>query len=292
MAIDTSLRVDAEFTEVRETKNNNKNLPATLDTVCLHRHTLMEGKVTEAAAKAAEELAIDKELGLLNQAKATANHALQKDIDELTTSNNYFEVTKETIEKLFGLTSLKFQCSIHAFKSYWSAMFNGWVRNGGALYGIIALVASSIGLSIALNISWKEPIPLNFLSVVLFVLSLAFLIGSIAQLANVSSSYSTIDVDLSIKPIHDISTPIPYGAKLKVLEAKKSGIFEDFVMAEINFETNRRNITPPRMNIDPAILGVTKDNRMFMIVYWDVKHDIEKTKMHIKRLNKFKLPKV
>lgn len=283
--------VNADFTEVKETRSSN--LPATLDTVQLHRHALMNGKVTEASAKAAEELALDKELGLLNQARETADNVLSNDIDELTASNDYYEVTREMIEKLFGLTAMKFNCSVYNFKSYWRGRFKAWVASGGAFAGSIFSIALLAGMLFAFNTKWNSGLSLlGWGAIVCFITAITFLCATIGELISVRYNYTEIRTDVAIDSIREVTTKIPYGAKLKVLEAKKTGIFEDFVMAELKFTSEHRTVTPPRLNIDPAILGVTKDKRMFMIVYWDIKHDIEKTKNHIKRLSKFKLTKV
>jgi hypothetical protein len=80
--------------------------------------------------------------------------------------------------------------------------------------------------------------------------------------------------------------------KLKLKEAKDSGLFEGFSIATPEFHTNRVNYKPrfhlPEVK-DPAILGITKDNRMYMIAWWDEKRDIDRVKMNIKKFKKFKI---
>lgn len=108
---------DASFKDVtdetmvhRGMSENKSNLPATLATFELARHPLMKEKVTPDIEKIQMELEIDKELGLPMQAERTSNKALSTDIDELTKSNNYFQVSKGLLEKLFSIRQLQFDC--------------------------------------------------------------------------------------------------------------------------------------------------------------------------------------
>ena len=88
-------------------------------------------------------------------------------------------------------------------------------------------------------------------------------------------------------------TPTGLGTNVEVKcpkcgEEKKTGIFEDFIFAQPEFFVENKTVEP-RIKIDPAILGMTKDQRMFMIVYWDVEHDVEHVLTQIDAFKKFKL---
>jgi hypothetical protein len=76
-------------------------------------------------------------------------------------------------------------------------------------------------------------------------------------------------------------------------EAKDSGLFEGFSIVRPEFFTDQKSFKPsfqlPPFPPDPAILGVTKDNRMFMVVWWDIEHDVDRVKTNIKKFKKFKI---
>jgi hypothetical protein len=100
--------------------------------------------------------------------------------------------------------------------------------------------------------------------------------------------YEVLKVKLDMTPLKKVDMKIPYGAKLKVQEAAKTGIFEDFVLAKPVFSVEQKEIIID-LKPDPAILGITKDSRMFMIVYWDIQKDKEKVLKEIHRFRKYKL---
>lgn len=291
---DPSSITDAHYSVVEGLTKEASNLPATLDTMRLVRHELLNGVTTPEIEKIAEELAIDKELGLKNQAEKTAEAALEQDIDELTASKDYFQVSKDLLKELFSINKLNMDCHFHNLKSFWRALFQAGLENNAVLMHSIFLVVVVPMAMLSRFVFMNKNDGIQFFGGVgmlgLWVGMGILLVGGIVQWVQARFSYDTLKVDLDITPIKQVNTRIPYGAKLKVLEAKKTGIFEDFVMAQPEFTVGRQEVIPPRFNIDPAILGVTRDKRMFMIVFWDIKHDIEKTAQQIKRFKKFKLP--
>lgn len=282
----------AEYMEVKRNPNKYDNLPATLDSLTLVRHDLLKNKPNELISTLQEELNVDKELGLDNQAKITASKSLKNDIDELTTSNDYFEVSKDLLKTLFQVPSLQAKCFfyniISALKGFFSA---------GALplslHGLMIIML----VPLTYYASWLNEQPDAILTYLMKGSCVLGFIGEVFLLAVGISTwfdrkieYDVLNIDLKIIPLEDVSDEIPYGAKLKVLEAKKSNIFEDFVYAKPEFFIERKIINMPV--VDPAILGVTRDKRMYMIVYWDIDKDVEKVVKQIEHFKKFKLNKV
>lgn len=287
-------QVTAEFEEVKE-----KNLPADPKTfTSLRRHELMVQESDEHITSIKEELDIDTQLGLKHQAEITANKALMHDIDKLTSSNDFFEISSKQLSKLFQMGSLKRKCYWANLISFWSSVINTCALPITLDILFLALIYPMMIFSFAV-IPWKgNPIgiSLGFGNVIAWIGMIILLIFGIGTWDKKKLSYLVIDVKIDTKPLSSVSDPIPYGAKLKVLEAKKTGIFKDFVFAIPEFTIEGRNHLidlkknfPP---IDPAILGVTEDKRMYMIVYWDLDKDVERIVKNINNFKKYKLGKV
>lgn len=91
-----------------------------------------------------------------------------------------------------------------------------------------------------------------------------------------------------MEDVKDTMIEIPRIAKLKMKEAKDSELFEAFTIAHPQFRVDRQ-IYAPTFKLDPVILGVTKDSRMFMICWWDIQKDIDKVLKNINLFKKFKI---
>lgn len=284
---------DAEFTVVPESKKSfSDNIPATLESVQLIRHDLLRGQNSPYIEKIAEELDLDKKLGLNCQADITSESSLKKDIDELTSSKDYFQVSKDLLEKLFSIGMLQRKCYFHNCKKYWSSFIKAGFSDGFLIVAIIFALAITPVIKYiiwtSVNIKWDGNHGL--LCVLIGIIMMVLFIVTIISWAQLKFTYENMQVKLNIKPLKEVTKKIPYGAKLKVLEAKDTGIFEDFVFAQPEFFVENKTVEP-RINIDPAILGMTRDRRMFMIVYWDIEHDIERVIKQINYFKKFKLKK-
>lgn len=287
----------AEFTEVKE--ENEKNLPMDPSTLReLHRHELMVQKSDEAIKSIKKELIIDTELGLTNQAELTAKKALVHDIDKLTSSKDYFEITPKQLSKLFQIGALKRKCFWANLISFSSGVLKTCKVPLFLDVSFLALIYPMMVFSFAV-IPWKSnplALTLGFGNVFAWIGMLILLIYGICTWDKKKLSYFIIAVKVDTIPLLSVSSPIPYGAKLKVLEAKKTGIFKDFVFATPEFVIESKNhIIDMKKNfppIDPAILGVTQDKRMYMIVYWDLDKDVEKVIKNINDFKKYKLGKV
>jgi hypothetical protein len=126
-------------------------------------------------------------------------------------------------------------------------------------------------------------IVMEILGVIIFILSFTS-----QEVGRISFRFQFIDVKLKIENIKETMVIIPRMAKLKIKEAKDTGIFEEFTIAFPYFSVNREEYKPYR-KVDPVILGVTKDNREFMICWWDIAKDIDKVQTHINMFKRFKI---
>jgi hypothetical protein len=238
----------------------------------LIRHELRAGAVDDSINSLAEELEVDKDLGLTKQAEITMEEALSHDINELTNSNDYFEVSPEVIKKLFKIRSLQRKCffinilsairgflvagflplSLHAIllvMTYPMIVFTGWIWSTvskGPTSALVLLATSNVILWIGMVI---------------------LIIFGFTNWSGRRIRHSVMKVDVNMQPLKSVTKRIPYGAKLKVLEASKTKIFNDFVYATPKFEVSENEHEVRFPTIDPAILGITSDKRMYMIVY-------------------------
>jgi hypothetical protein len=242
------------------------------------------------------ELEIDKELGLSRQAELTVVKALIHDIDELTSSNDYFEVSQLLLEKLFQIKSLRLRCFWNNLISY----ISGFLKAGILPLTVHAVFLASIYPILKFSM-WIWPVaskdPTPFLATLCFANSLVW-IGLVVLLIlgfclwdDRKINYTVMSINVESKLLSGVSEKIPYGAKLKVLEANKTGIFKKFVYVAPEFHIEKGSQTILFPSVDPAILGVTPDNRRFMIVYWDIDKDIARVVKEIEHFKKFKLNK-
>jgi hypothetical protein len=287
---------DAEFHVVNQTEEDVKsirNLPATMDTVTFYRHPKAPAAPFYLDA-IKDEIALDIELGLKNQFSIDQKKILKRDIDELTKSNNYYQVTSKLLGRMFKIGSLRSGCFFYNIK-------NGIVKT---LIGIkVPLITIIIMMIILKGLFIAAPItshsnsayytiaqifcPIGIISLVIGLI--VFILSFTSQkVGRIKFRFQFIDVKLKIENIKETMVTIPRMAKLKIKEAKDSGIFEEFTIAYPYFSVNREEYTPYR-KVDPIILGITKDNREFMICWWDLAKDIDKVQTHINMFKKFKI---
>lgn len=258
------------------------------------RHPLMSNKEPDYVVQAREEIKIDKELGLDNQAVKTAEAVLEKDIDELTNSMDYYQIDDKIIDKLFDLPKFRralfVQNAVNHIKATVSA------QKSMIICLLSALTVLTLGIFIC-NAGTQNGAITNIYAFVFGIIGIVSSIGfGICGLAsflsnNGSYKYETANVGLKIEGISSTDIRIPYGAKLKTLEAMKSGIFEKFEIITPQFSVNNK-IVQIKKHLDPAIVGLTMDNRMFMICYWDIEHDKEKVMKDIKKYKKLKIKSI
>lgn len=246
------------------------NVPA----IPLERHHLMKETNTDYTTKAQEEIGLNEELCLKNQTTINNAEIIRKDVEELTRSNNYYEVNEKIIRKLFQMGVLEWKCVWVNFKELISKIAPIsiiWIIPTlvAILHGVIAespierLMMSTITIAVIANAVWWISIIQN-------------------------TTYDWTNVILKKESVYDTKIKIPYGAKLKLKEAKDSQIFNDFEIIYPKVDVTERSY---RMSVDPAIVGVCIDGRRYMVVYWDIEKDIEHSLKEIKRFKKFKLSK-
>jgi len=260
-----------------------------------YRHPLkLKDLESDYVKKAQEELEVDMKLGLKKQAQATAKTILKQDIDELTDSKDYYEVDKSTISKLFGIADLKKRCWGINIKEAVKQTIKGLALP--LMFAAFTAVLTTVGLGLMFSAISSGSVTVSILSGILGLGAITTLCYGIYFLTQRTSfEYTFIGVGTDVEPLEDTEVKIPYGAKLKALEAKESGIFEGFAIITPQFkQTNKKfdnPFKPPEFNfaLDPAIVGITRDNRMYMICYWDLAKDKEKVIDDIEHFKKFKI---
>lgn len=295
-----------------EQLKKEKEIKALATSYSLDRHHLMANTQTSYQKELQENFEIDKDLGLENQMRIDQTELIQKDIDELTNSRDYYEVRKSTLKKIFGISRLKMMClpfnireiSFKLFKYFWRP----------TLYFLIALGTLIYTTNTWYNLHNNWSPTLNNVYIILsVVLSCAITIYALCKLFFIDTytrsmttirddhhetsyvrTYDLIDVDLIIEPLNKTRLKIPYSAKLKTKEALETDIFNDFVIAYPKFVQKKVEeefivSKPVERWLDPAILGVTQDNRMFFIVSWDLENDTKRVERSIKKFKKYKV---
>jgi len=313
--------IEAEFTveDEQEDERNINNNSISIVTKPYRHPLLVEEKSSEYIKEVEKELALDARLGLSRISKKTAVKSLKKDIDELTSVHDFHEISKKELNKLFEIDWMNLiYCKPHNILQKFTVGMKILIGTPQLkILGFCSLLFITLGYYSFLNIS----IPVRRMDTIytilhIFSISLAIVIpifwikeivnfrfekeaenyrnlGSEEQKKKVIS-FSTIKVSLNVVPLDQAETDIPFGAKLRTAEALDSKIFESFVIASPKFEVQKHNFeikekVIPKINLDPAICGVTKDGRLYMIVCWDIKKDIDKTKKSIKRFQKYKI---
>lgn len=252
------------------------------------RHPLLASQERDYVKKALEEIELDQKLGI--SSGDIKGEVLSKDIDELTRSNDYTEVNKKTIEKLFDIQGLQFYC---AYRNILSCIGSFIKANQVQVFFVALGLVVAVGdvMTICASQDMKGLwVPVIVTGIIITGLgAIVAVIGSLSSL-NPSWGWEKIEVALETEKLSSTNIRIPYGAKLKTLEAQETGIFEGFAVVHPEFRESRHESRISVMrNLDPAILGITRDKRMFMVVYWDIKKDKERVVADLKRYRKHKL---
>ncbi|MBW2992975.1 hypothetical protein KY317_00180, partial [Candidatus Woesearchaeota archaeon] len=249
---------------------------------------LMEKIETAMSIKKTKEIELEQELGLTKQSLLSNTELLMSDIDELTSSKNYYPVSEKMLNKMFGMRRLLNKCLIHNAKEI---IINSAISTVTPLPVCLVLLAFCIWGSI--EGSQHGIALLKAISIGGIIISSFGAIIGLIVLCNkgIKISYDFVITRLKTENIKSTSKKIPYGALLKLKEAKDTEIFKDFIIAypDVNMKHKEIDIQLPRMELDPALLGVTDDNRMFLICWWDIKHDIDKADKKIDWIKNFKV---
>jgi hypothetical protein len=266
------------------------------------RHPLMVEKTTSYVEHYQKEIEADAKLGLKKQ--PTTSDLLKADILELTSSNEYYQVTPDLLRRMFNFRKLRAMCMGVNTRSFFSAFWGEikdpfkWVLLTGGLTGIFFMLFWCT----AIVTPDHNPKGWAMLGAALGTIgSLMGMVFTIACVVEIFSgrthrglhvSWDILKVKLEMETIEDTSIKIPYAAKLKTIEAKEKGIFETFAIAfpKLEVERGEFRIEMPKLpRVDPVILGVARDKRMFLIAWWDIAHDIDKVQTNIEMFKKFKV---
>lgn len=281
--------MDRRTNVVGEFEDTNEETP-----VGLVRHELMVGRTNPIIESITKELELDLELGLKNQAEQTMIEAISKDIDELTSSKDYVEVSDDLLKKLFHIGSLRKKCLYSNVTSKVTGFFKAGILPLSLHVIMLAATLPMIQFSMWLwPIAQKTPLlyAICTLNCILWCGMVVLLIAGFWCWAGKDIKYTVMSVDIRSRPLRSVTDRIPYGAKLKVQEASNTKIFTNFVYVtpEFSIKNEERHVSLP--NIDPAILGETADRRKYMIVYWDIDKDVARVVKEIEHFKKFKLNK-
>jgi hypothetical protein len=279
--------IDADFIVVTGEENNQvRNLPAKLEDVKFLRHKKAESN-PQYLQEFSEDIKLDIELGLQNQFEMDQAKVLKKDIDILTSSNNYFQVTPKLLNKLFKIGALRSNCILHNLIESIVESILGIRRPlifsiTFAIFGMLTLIVGNHDSFIL----FLAMISLIVLDVIFFCLVFASLVNP--AFGTVDFKFEFMKINLVMEDIKQTKILLPRIAKLKMKEAQDSELFEAFTIAYPEFKIEEK-IFKPKFKFDPVILGVTKDSRMYMICWWDIKKDIDKVRENIRLFKKFKI---
>jgi hypothetical protein len=270
---------DASFTERREIANYGKD----------GRHPLMLTTKTKYAKEMKKEIAFDEQLELPTQAVINSMELLQMDIDELTSSKDYYPIDDNILEKIFNIKKFRTSCTKFTIMSYIKGLIEH--QKIALWFYLFAAKVSLIFFFVVINLTINPHIiaPSLILMVISIVIPIAI---SITTLQKKKIKHSNLSVRINKDPITTTKVKLPMGAKLKYKEAKESEIFESFIVAYpyLDLETKNDDVsTSPKYESDPAIIGITGDRRYFMICWWDVKKDIDKINRQLNWVKKFKI---
>lgn len=189
-----------------------------------------------------EKKELASSIGASHEVKETVAAIHRQEIDNLMKGMPYYEVSEKDLEHLFKIdvinstiTALAISIPIIIACSLFS--WGVWVSNTGEARIAGMVLGDVFGLLLGFAISMP-----------------------IAE---------SLKVELKMEGLGETRIRIPYGAMLRVKEAKDSKMFNAFFIV---YPAKKEKLA---FN-DPAIVGRLPDGRLKMIVYWDIKKDIER----------------
>jgi hypothetical protein len=241
--------------------------------VPIPRHPLMAHIEKEYVKELQEEADLDRELGLAGQVRMDELDVLRRDINELTSSKDFVEVSDRDVEKIFNVDWLRTKCAMNTAFSIVKML-------------IIELVLVSITCGFGYIASHYPRIGFPF-AVTAIITGIVTGIVFLVKRGTSRYTYTALSVGMNREPIHVTRVRLPKGAKLKIKEAKDAGVFERFDIVHPTITAIEQNVRLPAYFYDPAVIGVTPDMRQFLIVCWDIENDA--VKVNSKRLKNLKL---
>lgn len=244
----------------------------------LPRHPAVENQKSEYLERIEEDFKLDQELGLRGQVENKCVRSVKHDTDTLVKDTQYMEVTLKDIEqKIFKMERMKDLCVLHNILSFLKFSLPMVLSLSSAVF--MPIIAYHIfGTPKLFSEVWYV-VPLVLLGLAIF----AFFFYK-------EKGFKIIKCKLVHEDTKVTKMDIPYGAKLKMKEAKDLEIFDKFLIFYPKLE--ERNISQEEFiemitpRLDPAVCGVyTIDGKehWYLIVFWDVKKDIERMFNSIKK---------
>lgn len=233
----------------------------------------------EAMVKAQDEATLMKEMGLHKQVSL-------RELEKVMDGSEYYRVTDAQLESLFNMRWLRVLAWWANQKS--RSMANPWAT---------AMAATCLPISIASLVVLIHGLIKSGGSVQYAIWLIPVIIGGFVGgvACTERDDYwedKRLRVRLITENIEHTHIKIPFGALLRLKEAKEKKIFDYFVVAYPSVLTEN-------LSRDPAILGVkygpktefthTRDEDKYMIVFWDLEKEQAKAVRDIKEFGRFKL---
>jgi len=239
-----------------------------------------------------KNITLDVKLGLESQAREGAKELVDNDIDEILKGEPYSEVNINDLEKLFSIPQMRRKSMVwNLFQKYKYSL---------AYFAVAAITSNASWFLAHSNIFVFDNVAaLSEVWAVIGVVALgvAAIVGTIFGFMLLDPdkipTHPQLVIDLQVEDVAHTSMKIPYGAKLRMEEAFDSGKFDYFKIAYP--QPRIENVQKPAPKIvDPAIIGckrnsLTRSEKWYMVVFWDIPQDKEITERKIRELKRFKL---
>ncbi len=310
---DETIEVDfKEVTEEMREAERQRNLPATLPNVPKALGSHITGNA-EAMERLRENIALNKELGLESQQQITVKKAVSTGIDSLYSQHDYPEINRAGLIALFGIKNNSPRMVIH---------------NALQALKLLAYAAMSFLPLFVLYGYGKGTAPIivhapeSFLGLLSIIGYIPVAIGAILCYGFYFRGWNTaihretyeedwrgtkkkregqwipsifianfLRIGLITEAAGSTTMEIPYGAKLRMKEAKDKGLFDSFHVVHPNMEQVKLMADQIIMR-DPALIGsvtVHGETRSFLISYWDIEKDRERLLVDMARFKKMKV---
>lgn len=272
---------DAEFDESKEVK-----VPAL--SIEKARHELMKHTDKPYVKEAQANINLAQDMGLKNQELLDNLDLLSSDIDELTSSNNYYPINDDVLNRLFQIPKLSRKCFSYTKISLTKGFFKAWGRSSILTLMFFAWIPFMYEVIVQNNIITMAEWGVWFGLLIIAV-------GAISSWSFQSDNdleYHELYVKLVKDKIEETKVKFPFHARKKLKEAMDTKIFKNYVISYplVSFVEHSISLPKmPRIDTDPAIEGITENGNRYLICYWDVKKDIDKMEKQIKWIKNFKI---
>lgn len=301
--------VTDEMREAEKTKNFPSVMPKLAPALAAHITN-----DSEKMERLRDDLALNTELGLDSQHAIQVKKTISSGIESLYSQHEYPEINRAGLIALFGIKNTGFTMVAH-----------NTIQSLKLLaYSLLcaAPVAYAFGWVHFFMFAYSHGTSFQFTDALLLMGSAASISGVIFAYMywwkgfHTAIGHETFDEDfrghrtkrnntwvpdiliarflkvgLVEQPAGETSIEIPYGAKLRMKEAKEKNIFDSFSVVHPDMEKIKL-MDDTIVSHDPALLGIVtvgKETRKFLISYWDIEKDRERLLMDMNRIRKMKV---